>query len=106
MHNTFFEAPRGGHYRFSFSANSNDERSPLWFQGPWWSTIEIYKNGNKMYGFRDRSTDSSNNMSYTWMMYLERLDKIDLRVPKNSWYMKSDMDHRMIWTGQLIENMY
>ena len=105
MHETYFEAPRGGDYRFSFSANSNDDSSYSYF-GSWHNIIEVYFNDNKYLSFIDKSNELANNIHYTWMMKLTHLDKIYIKIPHDSWYFKSDFYRRIVWHGQLIENIF
>ena len=64
MHGDFFRAPRDGDYRFSFTANSNDQSSYRPVLKSWYNEVRVYKNNKQFFSFWDRSIERANNIQY------------------------------------------
>ena len=72
IRNLYCSAPQGGLYFFTISAVSDSDNKNLF--------IDVIKNGKKQFDIDDRSEVDMTNVSYQWMLRLNRGDSVKLRV--------------------------
>ena len=78
-----FTAPQAGNYQFSFSALTGN--------APGYVEVTVFKNGSKIFVIIDGNDNGDqNNLSYTWMTFMNSGDKIMLRVTSHKLFADSD----------------
>ena len=88
-----FVVPTSGTYRLSFSATSA-------FRKYDYTYVYVQKNGcTQFYIWDSNQKDDANNLSYTWMMYLSRSDRVSL-YSENHLY--ADSESPVTFTGELV----
>jgi len=88
-----FVVPTSGLYRLTFSAQSAYEKYD-------YTTVYVKKNGEGVFQIWDSNEEGDgNNLSYTWMQYLNRGDSINLY---SSNHLYAGSDNPVNFTGELI----
>ena len=87
-----FVVPTSGTYRLSFSAISGNENQ--------YTNVYVKKNGKNILRIHDGNReDTANNLSYTWMVVLNRGDRVELYTSN---YLFADFEIPVTFTGELI----
>ena len=97
---TYFEAPRFGLYRFTFSASTG-----LFENG--FTKIEVKEGtgvfNSKVLEIRDGNKNYyKSNISYTWMRLLEYGVQVSFNITSN--YLRSDLNYPVTFTAELVAN--
>ena len=89
-----FVAPKAGIYQFTFSALTGDNNGYV--------EVHVIKNGQKIFHIEDgNEKENNNNLSYVWMLILQRRDSIQLKVGQHS--LHSCGDDPIYFTGHLLQ---